>query len=93
MTVDRGLLRAATEAVAQGEAESLSGWVNRALADRVVKERRLRALAQAVDSYEAEFGEISPAEIAAQERSDRRTAIVVRGRRATVGGARRRAAR
>ena len=79
VTVDRALLRAGAEAVATGRAESLSGWVNLAMADRVAKERRLRAMADAVATYEAEFGAISEAELAAQRRADTRTAIVVRG--------------
>jgi hypothetical protein len=49
--------------------------------ERATKERRLRALAEAVSAYEDEFGEIAPAELAAQERSDRRNAITIRARR------------
>ena len=80
VTVDRALVRAANEAVAAGRAESLSGWVNLALAERAATERRLQALAEAVALYEEEFGTISPAELTAQERADRRSAVVVRGR-------------
>jgi uncharacterized protein YgfB (UPF0149 family) len=79
VTVDRALVLAANEAVAAGRADSLSGWVNLALAERAAKERRLEALADAVAVYEAEFGTISQAELVAQERSDRRAAVVVRG--------------
>jgi hypothetical protein len=79
VTVDRTLVRAANEAVAAGRASSLSGWVNLALAEQAAKERRLLALSEAINSYEAEFGVISPAELVAQERADRRTATVVRG--------------
>jgi len=82
VTVDRALARAGSDAVASGSADSLSGWVNLALADRVEKERQLRAMAEAVAAYEAEHGVISAAEIAAQARADRRAAIVVRGRSA-----------
>jgi hypothetical protein len=60
---------------------SLSGWVNLALGERAAKERRLRAMADAVAAYEAEFGAISAAEIAAQRRADQRGAVVVRGSR------------
>jgi hypothetical protein len=92
VTVDRHLIDAASEAVAAGRAESLSGWVNLALAERVAKERRLRALAEALTTYEAEFGTISAAELAAQKRADARSALVVRGRRHTTARqARRRA--
>lgn len=79
VTVDRTLVRAANEAVAAGRAASLSGWVNLALVEQAAKEKRLQALGEAVASYEAEFGVISPAEIVAQERADRRSSTVVRG--------------
>jgi hypothetical protein len=81
VTVDPGLVAAANEAVRAGRAESLSGWVNLALMERAAKERRLRALAEAVAAYEEEFGTISAAEIAAQQRADQKTAVVVRGSR------------
>jgi hypothetical protein len=90
VTVDRALVQAASEAVAAGRAESLSGWVNLALADRAAKERKLRALADAVSLYEAEFGAISQAELIAQERADRRSALVVRGPKKTRTRSRRR---
>ena len=81
VTVDADLVEAGNAAVAAGRAESLSGWVNLALAERKAKERRLRALAEAVADYEAQFGPISDEEIAAQRRLDQRAAIVVRGPR------------
>jgi hypothetical protein len=84
VTVDRYLVEAASQAVAAGRAESLSGWVNLALAEQVAKERRLRALGEALALYEAEFGSISTAELAAQKRDDARSAVVVRGRRTTA---------
>jgi Arc/MetJ-type ribon-helix-helix transcriptional regulator len=80
VTVDPALIRAGNEAVAKGRAESLSGWVNLALAERAAKERRLEALADAVAAYEARHGEISAEELAAQALADRRAAVVVRGR-------------
>ena len=49
------------------------------MAERSVKERRLSALADAIASYEAEFGEISEQEMADQARADRTSAVVVRG--------------
>lgn len=79
VTVDRLLLRAGSQAVSAGRADSLSGWVNLALAERVVKEHRLQSLAEAVAGYEGEFGEISAAELAKQVRTDQRSAVVVRG--------------
>ena len=83
VTIDPQLVEAGTKAVAEGRVASLSGWVNLALTERAEKERRLRALAEAVASYEEEFGEITPAELAGQERADRRNAIAVRPRSAT----------
>ncbi len=78
VTIDSHLLEAANKAVAEKRVGSLSGWVNLALAERAAKEKRLRALAEAVASYEEEFGQISHAEILAQERGDRRNAVVIR---------------
>lgn len=80
VTVDRALVEAANEAVAAGRADSLSGWVNLALAERAAKERRLCAMAEAVAIYEAEFGEISQAELLAQAKADRRAKVVSSGR-------------
>lgn len=79
MTVDANLVEAGNRAVKAGRAESLSGWVNAALAERDAKERRLRAMAEAVTAYEAEFGTISPQEMVAQQRADEKAAVVVRG--------------
>jgi hypothetical protein len=81
VTVDKALVRAANAAVAAGRAESLSGWVNLALEERALKERRLAAAAEAVAAYEARFGVITKEEMEAQERADRRSAVVLRGRR------------
>src|SRR5438874_247951 len=79
VTVDPHLIQAGNEAVAEGQADSLSAWVNLALADRAAKDRRLRALAEAVTAYEKEFGAISAGELAEQQRADRAAARVVRG--------------
>lgn len=80
VTVDPALIEAGTDAVAEGRAVSLSAWVNAALAEKVTKERRLAALAEAVAAYEKEFGAISSQELADQTRADREAAIVVRGK-------------
>jgi glycerol dehydrogenase-like iron-containing ADH family enzyme len=85
VTVDRELLASAHEAVAAGRADSLSAWVNRALAERVEKERRLSAAAEAVAAYEAECGVITEEEMAEQTRRDRAAAVVIRGGRAARG--------
>jgi hypothetical protein len=79
VTVDPDLVQAGNEAVSSGRAESLSAWVNLALAERVVRERRLRALGEAIAAYEAEFGAITDAELVTQQRADRASARVVRG--------------
>jgi hypothetical protein len=81
LTLDRDLVEAAGQAVRSGRADSLSGWINQALSEKVARERRLRGLAAAVAAYESEFGKITEAEIDAQRRADRSDALVVRGRR------------
>lgn len=79
VTVDEDLVAAGNAAVEQGTADSLSAWVNQALAARAARDRRLAAMSDAIAAHEAEFGEITDAEIAAQHRADRTAAIVVRG--------------
>jgi hypothetical protein len=79
VTVDAELVAAGNAAVERGIAGSLSGWVNEALAERATRDRRLAAMSDAITAYEAESGEITEAEMAAQHRADRAAAIVVRG--------------
>ena len=79
VTVDAELVAAGNAAVAGGTVDSLSAWVNEALAVRAERDRRLAAMSDAIAAYEAEFGEITEAEIAAQHRIDRAAAVVVRG--------------
>ena len=79
VTVDPAFIDAGNEAVAEGRAESLSAWVNAALAERVARERRLVVLPRAVAKYEERFGMISAQELADQARADRASAVVVRG--------------
>ena len=81
VTVDPDLIVAGIKAVTEGRADSLSGWVNEALVERAARDRRLEALAGAIADYETEFGEITDEEMAAIQRADRETAVVVRGRR------------
>ena len=80
VTVDPTLIQAGQDAVAAGRAESVSAWVNLALAERAAKDRRLAAMAEALAAYEAKFGTISVEELSAQARADREAAIVVRGK-------------
>lgn len=79
VTIDPDLIEAGNAAVAAGQADSLSGWVNEALAQRADRDLKMRSLSDAITDYEAEFGEITPEEIAAQRRADRGAATVVRG--------------
>ncbi len=79
VTVDPDLIEAGNRAVAGGLAGSLSAWVNVALEARAAQDRKLQSLSEAIADYEAEFGEISADEIAAQGRADREAAVVVRG--------------
>lgn len=81
VTVDPELVEAAQRAVESGRVDSVSAWVSAALEDKVRRDRKLALLAAAVAAYEGEFGEITPEEIAAQRRSDRQDATVIRGRR------------
>ena len=90
VTVDSELIEAANQAVSEGRVASLSGWVNVALAERAAKEQRLRTLAEAIGAYEAAFGEITSAELAAQERADLRNASAVRQRQSDTGDFRQR---
>lgn len=84
VTVDPDLIEAGNRAVASGSADSLSGWVSTALADKVRREEMLEHLRGAIADYEAKFGEITAREIAAQRRADQEDAVVVRGRRAAT---------
>ena len=81
ITVDPAAVRAGNQAVKAGRAESLSGWVNLAMTELAERERRLQAMQEAVRLYERDFGNISAAEMVAQDLADRRNAVVVRARR------------
>lgn len=82
VTVDADLVAAANAAVAGGESDSVSAYVNDALAAHSARQRRLAAMDRAITMYEAEFGEITEAELAAQQEEDRRNAIRFRGGKA-----------
>lgn len=93
VTVDPELVQAGNAAVAAGRAQSLSEWVNTALLARTTRDRRLESLAEAVAAFEQEHGAIGADEIVVQQRTDRASAVVVRGRpdaaRASTGKRRR----
>jgi Arc/MetJ-type ribon-helix-helix transcriptional regulator len=79
VTVDADLIAASQAAVAAGEAESVSAWVNDALRLKVEHERRLRGVDDFIAAFEAEYGEISDEDMEAAYRAAKARAIVVRG--------------
>jgi hypothetical protein len=81
VTVDPELVEAGKRAVTEGNADSISSWVSTALSEKMRRDQQLADLRAAIADYETEFGEITPEEVAAQHRSDREDARVVRGRR------------
>jgi hypothetical protein len=62
-SVDADLLRAAERAARDGRASTVSAWVNDALRLKVQHDQRLRALAEFIETYEAEHGVITDEEI------------------------------
>lgn len=79
VTVDADLVAASQAAVAAGEAESVSAWVNHALRLKIEHDRRLRGVDDFIAAYEAEYGEITDEEMDAAYRAARARAVVVRG--------------
>jgi Arc/MetJ-type ribon-helix-helix transcriptional regulator len=79
-SVDAELVAMAQEAVAQGQAESVSAWINDALRLKVRHDQRLRALDEFLAGYEAEYGEITEEEMREAARRARGRAVVVRGK-------------
>jgi Arc/MetJ-type ribon-helix-helix transcriptional regulator len=80
-SVDAELVAVAQEAVAAGQAENVSAWVNDALRLKADHDRRLRAVDEFLAAYEAENGEITDEEIRVAARGARGRAVVVRGQR------------
>lgn len=80
-SVDAEALAVAEAAVARGDADSVSAWVNEALHLKATHDRRMGALAALIRDYEAEHGEITDAEIEQASRRAREAAVVVRGSR------------
>ena len=81
VTVDPELVDAGQRAVDSGQAESVSGWVSAALAEKIRRDSKLALLAAAVADYEQEFGDITADEMRSQQRADREDAVVVRAKR------------
>ena len=77
-SVDDDLIRAAEAAAKRGDVPTVSAWVNDALRAKLEQERRLRALASFVSSFEAEHGEIGEAEMEQAARRARARATTVR---------------
>lgn len=92
VTIDPHLVKAGQDAVAAGQVDTLSAWVNAALTEQAARQRRLQALGEAIASYEAEFGLITAEELAAQARADRAAARVVRNPRSRRAKGRQRGA-
>jgi Arc/MetJ-type ribon-helix-helix transcriptional regulator len=86
VTIDTDLIAAGQAAVAAGEAESISAWVNDALRLKADHDRRLRGLGDFIAAYEAEHGEITEEEMDTAVRSMRERAIVVRGGKVVRNG-------
>jgi hypothetical protein len=77
-TVEAEVLEAGHAAVAAGRADSLSAWVNAALRRQAEHDRRMAALDEFLEGYEAEHGVITEAEMADAARRGRSRAVVVR---------------
>ena len=80
MSIDPELIAAAAAAVQAGRAESVSAWVNDAMAEKAAKDRRLAALAAAIADYEAEFGVFTDEELEEQARADKKAVAESRAR-------------
>ncbi len=77
-SVDAELIAAGQQAVAAGQAENFSAWVNDALARHSEHHRRLAALHDFVAAWEAEHGVITDEDIEDATRWARSRAIIVR---------------
>jgi Arc/MetJ family transcription regulator len=77
-SIDEDLLAGAEEAVRNGSASSVSAWVNAAFRRQLEHERRMLAMAEFLVEFEAEFGEITDADIAAASKQASSIAVVVR---------------
>lgn len=84
-SVDAELLRAAEAAVSEGDADSVSAWVNDALRLKLTHDARRAALGSFIAAFEAEQGEITAEEIRLSGRRASASAIPVRGPSASRG--------
>jgi hypothetical protein len=81
VTVDEDAYQAAVRAVEAGRADSVSAWVNHALARERQNDERLANLRELVADYQAEHGVFTAEELEEQERRDREAAAAVRAAR------------
>jgi hypothetical protein len=79
-SIDADLLTAAERAVAQGHAPTVSAWVTEAFERQIAHDQRLLAMDRFLAEFEAEFGVITEADIAAATLQTRAEAVVVRAR-------------
>jgi len=84
-SVDAGLVAVAHDAVARGQAESVSAWVNDALQLKADHDLRLGALDDFLAAYETEHGHVTDEEIRDAARRARGRAVVVRGDPSELG--------
>jgi hypothetical protein len=85
VTLDPEVIRAGNIAVEAGRAVSLSAWINAALSEQVFKEKKLKAMAEAVKAYESEFGAFTKEELEERRRLDRENSILVSNGRVVRG--------
>jgi len=76
-TVRADVLAAGRSAVAEGRAESLSSWVDQALARQADHDRRMKALREFIRGYEAEHGVITQDEMREARRHFRARAVTI----------------
>ena len=71
ITLDEHAVTAARRAVRDGNAESVSAYVNDAIVERSARDQRAASLAELIADYEKTDGVITEDEMAAQEQADR----------------------
>jgi hypothetical protein len=78
ISVDERYVDAAKDAVRLGEADSVSAWVEAAMAERAENDKHLRGLRQLVAEYEDRHGAFTPEELEESERRAMKDAERVR---------------
>ncbi|MYI28796.1 MAG: hypothetical protein F4064_12025 [Acidimicrobiales bacterium] len=79
LTIDADLLDAASAAVSDGDAPSVSAWVNEAMADKSKTRRLLKAMDEAIADYESEHGPITEEQMEEAVRAASARTIRIRG--------------